>query len=133
MSSLLGTTNNGSSSITSKFSALQLSNIQNFAIGGIPVFTYGLIGITTVILATITLYDSEKKEGEEEPTLVSQLPSLTEATETMNPFETKESISEESSEINKPSEPERVGGGKRKKTRMCKRAKHNKTRSKNSK
>jgi len=68
------------SSLFSSISALDLNRLQNYSINGIPVLTYGLLGITTVVLATVTLSESSSSDTEEkQPSMVSQLPSL-------NPF-----------------------------------------------
>ena len=68
------------SSLFSSTSALDLNRLQNYSINGIPVLTYGLLGITTVVLATVTLSESSSSDTEEkQPSMVSQLPSL-------NPF-----------------------------------------------
>ena len=68
------------SSLFSSTSALDLNRLQNYSINGIPVLTYGLLGITTVVLATVTLTESSSSDTEaNQPSMVSQLPSL-------NPF-----------------------------------------------
>ena len=68
------------SSLFSSTTALDLNRLQNYSINGIPVLTYGLLGITTVVLATVTLSESSSSDTEaNQPSMVSQLPSL-------NPF-----------------------------------------------
>jgi len=68
------------SSLFSSISALDLNRLQNYSINGIPILTYGLLGITTVVLATVTLTESSSSDTEaNQPSMVSQLPSL-------NPF-----------------------------------------------
>jgi len=67
-------------SLFSSTSSLDMNRLQNYSINGIPVLTYGLLGITTVVLATVTLSESSSSDTEEnQPSMVSQLPSL-------NPF-----------------------------------------------
>jgi hypothetical protein len=68
------------SSLFSSTTALDMNRLQNYSINGIPVLTYGLLGITTVVLATVTLSESSSSDTEaNQPSMVSQLPSL-------NPF-----------------------------------------------
>lgn len=43
-------------------STIDYSKLQNYSVGGVPVITYGLIGITTLVLATITVYESMGKQ-----------------------------------------------------------------------
>jgi hypothetical protein len=95
-------------------SALEINRMQYYSINGTPMLTYGLLGITTVVLATVTLSESVPSEPEEKETsLVSQLPNI-------NPFSQKEV---------EPSEQKTVGGKPRKtKSNKHKSPKHNKTR-----
>ena len=60
-------------------------DVTSYSIYGIPIFTYGMIGITTVVLATLTIYESMDSTNE---SILSNLPSV---------------IPEESSEKEEPS------------------------------
>jgi hypothetical protein len=55
---------------------IDYSKMQNYSLGGVPVITYALIGITTIVLATITVYESTVKEGAPSDSMTSLLPSL---------------------------------------------------------
>ena len=90
-----------------------MSNFQSYihySINGVPLLTYGLIGITTIVLATVTLYESNNDETEIDivpQTMVSQLPSI----QSFNPFvskeaDTTESLGQEEEEEEKPEEQE---------------------------
>jgi hypothetical protein len=99
------------SNLFSPSSALDTSKLQYYSINGVPMLTYVLLGITTVVLATVTLSESVVSNDEEsEPSMLSQLP-------TVNPFATSESG---------PSE-QKGGKGKKRKTKSNK-SKMNKTR-----
>ena len=51
-----------------------------YSFNNIPIFTYGMIGITTIVLATITMYESFNDMDE---SILSKLPTLT-PTSTVN-------------------------------------------------
>jgi hypothetical protein len=59
---------------------IDYAKMQNYSVGGVPVLTYALIGITTIVLATITVYESTVKDDKssEKPSesMTSLLPSL---------------------------------------------------------
>ena len=104
------------SSLFSSTSSLDLNRLQNYSINGIPVLTYGLLGITTVVLATVTLSESTSSDTEEnQPSMVSQLPSL-------NPFSASTSTPQPSivsqlpslNPFAAPTQQKTVGGKKRK-------------------
>ena len=107
------------SSLFSSTSSLDLNRLQNYSINGIPVLTYGLLGITTVVLATVTLSESSSSDTEaNQPSMVSQLPSLnpfsasTSSTSTPQP-----SIVSQLPSLNPfaaPTQQKTVGGKKRK-------------------
>ena len=96
-----------------------MNRLQNYSINGIPVLTYGLLGITTVVLATVTLSESSSSDTEaNQPSMVSQLPSLnpfsasTSSTSTPQP-----SIVSQLPSLNPfaaPTQQKTVGGKKRK-------------------
>lgn len=87
----------------------------NYSIYGIPIFTYGMIGITTIVLATLTIYESMDSKNE---SILSNLPSVIPTSE---PTTTTESSSESSSTNNpissliSPSPTINKGGKKTKK------------------
>ena len=84
------------SSLFSSISALDLNRLQNYSINGIPILTYGLLGITTVVLATVTLTESYSSDTEaNQPSMVSQLPSL-------NPFSASTSTTSTTSTTSSP-------------------------------
>ena len=107
------------SSLFPSTSSLDMNRLQNYSINGIPVLTYGLLGITTVVLATVTLSESSSSDTEaNQPSMVSQLPSLnpfsasTSATSTPQP-----SIVSQLPSLNPfaaPTQQKTVGGKKRK-------------------
>ena len=107
------------SSLFSSTTALDLNRLQNYSINGIPVLTYGLLGITTVVVATVTLSESSSSDTEaNQPSMVSQLPSLnpfsasTSSTSTPQP-----SIVSQLPSLNPfaaPTQQKTVGGKKRK-------------------
>lgn len=89
-----------------------MSNLQSYihySINEVPLLTYGLIGITTVVLATVTLFESNNDVEDINiipETMVSQLPPV----ESFNPFaSTKEDnepiLEEESVEEIEEAEP----------------------------
>lgn len=124
-----------------------MSNLQSYihySINGVPLLTYGFIGITTVVLATVTLFESNNDVEDISiipETMVSQLPSV----ESFNPFastieEKNEQIPEEEPEeeieeaepIEEEEKEERIEknpllGGKKRKNKTNKR-KHKKNR-----
>ena len=107
------------SSLFPSTSSLDMIRLQNYSIHGIPVLTYGLLGITTVVLATVTLSESSSSDTEaNQPSMVSQLPSLnpfsasTSSTSTPQP-----SIVSQLPSLNPfaaPTQQKTVGGKKRK-------------------
>lgn len=107
------------SSLFPSTSSLDMNRLQNYSINGIPVLTYGLLGITTVVLATVTLSESSSSDTEaNQPSMVSQLPSLnpfsasTSSTSTPQP-----SIVSQLPSLNPfaaPTQQKTVGGKKRK-------------------
>jgi hypothetical protein len=44
-----------------------LDKIQTYTWNGVPFITYGMIGLTTVVLAIITILDTETPDEENEP------------------------------------------------------------------
>jgi len=66
-------------------------DIFNYSFNGIPLFTYGMIGITTIVLATLTMYDSR---GSTDESILSKLPSLNTTEQpisSLNPLQTIQS------------------------------------------
>ena len=56
------------------FPTISLSNMYNYTltpINNVPIFTYGSIGITTIVLATITLLETTDEDKE---SIFSKLP-----------------------------------------------------------
>ena len=69
-------------------------DVTNYSIYGIPLFTYGMIGITTVVLATLTIYESMDSSNE---SILSNLPSVI-PEETSSETSSEEEVSEEEEE-----------------------------------
>ena len=92
-------------------------DVTNYSIYGIPLFTYGMIGITTVVLATLTIYESMDSTNE---SILSNLPSVI-PEETSSETSSEEEVSEEEEEEeesdnqNSPSTIMNKGGKKTKK------------------
>jgi len=86
MSAILGGIENFYRSTKSGASAIQYSKLQDVSLGGVPLLTYGLIGITTIVLATITIYESTDKEDDSSDSMTSQLPTLSATAASLNPF-----------------------------------------------
>ena len=53
-----------------------------YSFNGVPIFTYGMIGITTFVLATITFYESVNSNDE---SILSKLPNITPTPTFLNP------------------------------------------------
>jgi hypothetical protein len=152
MNNFIGGVRNLFSSTSSSISAKDYSKLPNLSIGGMPLLTFGLMGVTTVVLATITLSESSGK-SENEESFVSKLPSMSTAPnpvvpgeapippapitsdnappELTSPEENKEEAAEEPKEEEPPAEEEKkeeaaapapATGGK--KTRKHKKKKH---------
>ena len=117
MSSILGNIRDFFSDLKSRSSTIQYSHLHNLSISGVPLFTYGFIGITTVILASYTILDSgnegdnddddeEESEGE---SMLDKLPTVEGIKDTLtniSPF-SSDSTAE-------TSESDEQTGGKRK-------------------
>ena len=86
MSAILGGIENFYRSTKSSATAIQYSKMQDISIGGVPLLTYGLIGITTIVLATITIFESTDKEDDSSDSMTSQLPTLSATAASLNPF-----------------------------------------------
>ncbi len=131
MSAIIGKIRNFFSDTGSRISAVDYSNLDKLSISGIPVFTYGLIGITTVVLASYTILDSgdgddESDEGKDE-SMLDKLPTvegIKESLTKLSPFNSSESNTE--SEPEPQPEPEEksetptTGGKKNHKNRRNK-------------
>lgn len=84
MSSILGNIRDFFSDLKSRSSTIQYSHLHNLSIAGVPLFTYGLIGITTVVLASYTILDSgnegddnDEEESESEgESMLDKLPTV---------------------------------------------------------
>lgn len=79
--------------IKSKFKAIEYSNIDYLSIKGIPFFTYGLIGITSIVLASITLQEATNDITSSSESMVKSLPSLGNITNTITKTLTPKSSS----------------------------------------
>jgi hypothetical protein len=86
MSAILGGIENFYRSTKSSATAIQYSKMQDLSLGGVPLLTYGLIGITTIVLATITIFESTDKEDDSSDSMTSQLPTLSATAASLNPF-----------------------------------------------
>jgi hypothetical protein len=114
MSSIIGNIRDFFSDINSRASTIQYSKLHNLTIGGIPLFTYGLIGITTVVLASVTILDSgeqDEEENEEDESMLNNLPTVEGIKETLSnisPFSSSEESPQE-----EESKEESITGGKK--------------------
>lgn len=95
---------------------INLSNVFSYSAGGIPILTYGMIGLTTVILAAVTIFDDqpEKETGaktdktDAKPYVMPDLGFGPESSKKEEPEESEVEESEESedeseeSEVSKP-------------------------------
>ena len=75
-------------------------DVTNYSIYGIPLFTYGMIGITTVVLATLTIYESMDSANE---SILSNLPSVIPEESSSSEEESEEEEEEESDNQISPS------------------------------
>lgn len=99
-------------------------DVTNYSIYGIPLFTYGMIGITTVVLATLTIYESMDSTNE---SILSNLPSVIPEESSSEKEEESESEEEEESDNQiSPSTIMNKGGKKTKKHFKNKNKKHKK-------
>ncbi len=130
MSLIIGKIRNFFSDINSRASAIQYSNLDKLSISGIPVFTYGLIGITTVILASYTILDSSEvddndEEDNEDESMISKLPTvegIKDSLTKLSPFNSSESEEEnpEPEEEENKTDTTTIGGKKTGKSRKNK-------------
>lgn len=86
MNNFIGSVSNLFSSASSSINTKDYSKLPNVSIGGMPLLTFGLMGVTTVVLATITLSESSGK-SENEESFVSKLPSMSTAPNPVVPGE----------------------------------------------
>jgi len=131
MNSIIGNIRDFFSDTKSKISTIQYSELQSLSLNNVPLITYVLIGVTTVILASYTIIDSGNKdkegddEGEESSSMIDKLPStegIKETISNINPFKSssdkespkEEEDNEEEEEEDKNKEPPGIVGGRRK-------------------
>ena len=111
------------SSFFSTQSALDMNRLQNYSVNGIPILTYGMLGITTIVLATVTLSESTSVDTEEkQPSMVSQLPTLNPFAASTSPPSTQPSIISQLPTVNpfaasNTSTQQKAVGGRQRKTK----------------
>jgi hypothetical protein len=102
-----------------------MSNLINMEIYGVPIITYGLVGVTTAILAYATAVSGvSEKITESTSSETTSLPNPVEMLSNMNPISSfmPESVSEPASNSSS-SEPVVQGGKKHRKTPRHKKSK----------
>jgi hypothetical protein len=107
MNSIIGNIRDFFSDNTSKLSAIQYSEIQSLSLNNVPLITYLLIGVTTVILASHTIidYGNKEKEGDDSSSMMDKLPSTEGIKETLSNFNPFKSSSEEEPPKEEEDEP----------------------------
>ncbi len=116
MSSIIGNIRDFFSDMNSRASTIQYSKLHNLTIGGIPLFTYGLIGITTVVLASVTILDSgeeDEEEHEEDESMLNSLPTVEGIKETLSNISPFSSSEESPKEEEQEEKEESTLGGKK--------------------
>lgn len=135
MSSIIGNIRDFFSDMNSRASTIEYSKLNNLTIGGVPLFTYGLIGITTVVLASYTILDygddDSDEEDENEKSMLNSLPTVEGIKETLNNISPFSSSGETPSEMPKEEENEEekeesITGGKKKSNKKNKTISHRK-------
>lgn len=102
-------------------------DLFNYSYNNIPIFTYGMIGITTIVLATLTMYESSSSDNE---SILSKLPSLT-PRESVIPTNVSSTISSTISSLNPlQKEESNIKGGKNLTKNRKQKTKNNKTKNK---
>ena len=93
-----------------------ISSYPNYSFYGVPFGIYAMMGITTVILATMTIYDSNFSSSNVVEKLTSQLPNLTSdpSSEPEEEEEEEEPIEEEVPIEEEKEEETKLFGGKKK-------------------
>lgn len=127
MSSIIGKIRDFFSDTGSRISTVDYANLDKLSISGIPVFTYGLIGITTVVLASYTILDygddDDEDSGEKDESMLDKLPTvegIKDSLTKLSPFNSSESNPEPESEPEEKSETPTTGGKKMSKSRKNK-------------
>jgi len=129
MSSIIGKIRNFFSDTGSRISAIDYAHLDKLSISGVPVFTYGLIGITTVVLASYTILDSDDVDNEEseekDESMLDKLPTvegIKDSLTKLSPFNSSESEPEPESEQEpeEKSETPTTGGKKNRRNRRNK-------------